>query len=289
MKISFVPRYTIAAASSRLRVFTLIDALNRLGLADARVGLEGNPDLIVLQKADDPAVFTRVFGRAVIYDYDDIWGPEALGRGAAIARLFTSDTLIHAEYSAAIRRPYGVGCELLPDPIDYEPQAPLPASENDGLVWFGNKANFESARGLFESAASLARLGTICEGPVSQSAEHINWSREDFAAVLRRFGTAFLSHRGADQGKSANKMIAAVTLGIPCIVSESPAYEALARACGLDWCVVRTAEELQAAYQRLSDPVERGKYLAAIQPFVWENYRADAIAAVFIQIVRSLL
>jgi hypothetical protein len=83
-------------------------------------------------------------------------------------------------------------------------------------------------------------------------------------------------------------MIAAVTLGVPCIVNESPAYEALARAAGLDWAIVRDAVELREAWTRLQDATERKRYLDAVQPYVWDLYRPEVIARRFVEICEGL-
>lgn len=288
MRISFVPRYTEAAASSRLRVFALAAALSRLGLADTVTQFDTGADVIVLQKSDDPRVFDAAFSHPrVIYDYDDVWSDAALTHAAYVARVFTTDTPGHASLSLPMRGMRGIACEILPDPIDYGGNMRHPA-EPFALAWFGNYPNYESARPLFETAQKYTYLGTIADRQVSPVAHPIAWSYHEFPASLRRFGTAFLSHRGADPGKSANKMVAAVALGVPCIVNESPAYEELARAVGIDWAIVRTPEELHAAYVRLQDPRERKDYLAAIQPYVLEHYHADAVARRFMQIVEGL-
>lgn len=285
LSVNFIPAYDRSAASSRLRVYAIAEALDRLELAETSIGLcerTMQSDIIVLQKVGVSALFSRLTGHpGVIYDYDDPLGNSVFSEVAAVARLFTSDTSAHALLC-------GRRCELLPDPIDYASEAPMPQAEPSGLAWFGNHDNFQGCQPLFESASGYASLGTISRIPVSDSAMHIPWSYDSFPTALRSRGTAFLSHCGLDQGKSANRMVAAVALGVPCIVNESPAYETLARDVGLGWCIVSTPEELKAAYERLQFPEERSAYLKAIQPYVWEHYHVDSVARRFMEIVRSI-
>lgn len=274
-----LPRYSVAAASSRLRVFHLAAAVNRLGLAKCIFADVCNPDVVFMQKLDSPAI-VRGHQRA-LYDFDDIWPIALLEDAASEVRAFTTDTAGHGALAPK-------QWELLPDMIDYEPFAPKNAAPADGrLVWFGNYPNYASVSRLMEAAASFCSPFTISDAQVSDRI-NFTWNYGLFPRSLRFGGTALLSHSGADSGKSANKMIAAVTLGVPCIVNESPAYEALARSVGLDWAIVRNPLELRGAWERLQYPTERSRYLADIQPYVWDTYRPEVIARRFVEICEGL-
>lgn len=285
LKIQMLPRYTAAAASSRLRVYHLAGEMNSLGLADCHLGRDlpagWTPDVVYMQKLGS-AELIRGHARA-LYDFDDIWDPGLLAEAAEHVQAFTVDTPGHG--SLAPKR-----CELVPDMIDYGMQRPWPAaSAANRICWFGNAPNFESARRLMLSAVDYAYVEVISERPPDAPFYWTRWSYESFTLDLRSSGTAFLSHAGADHGKSANKMIAAITMGVPCIVHDSPAYEQLARVAGLNDFIVKTAGELRAAWRRLQDTTERERYLDAIQPIVWSLYRPERIARRFADVCNSLL
>lgn len=276
-----LPRYTAAAASSRLRVFHLAVEVNRLCLAECVIGplqTSAMADVVFMQKLDSQDI-VRSHQRS-LYDFDDVWDLALLNDAAGTVQAFTVDTPRHGALAPK-------HWELLPDMIDYEPIAPWPAADPSGLCWFGNFPNYASVADLMSRAGEFSAPMTISDADVS-GFPNIHWSYRDFPDTLRSAGTALLSHRWADPGKSANKMIAAVTLGVPCIINESPAYEALARAVGLEWAIVRDARELREAWTRLQDSEERRAYLAAIQPHVWDLYRPETIARRFMEIVEGL-
>lgn len=270
LKIQMLPRYTEQAASSRLRVFYLAKAVNDSGLAEAIVGPCDSPDVVYMQKLDRAAM---VPCKRTIYDYDDIWPLDDID-----VSLFTTDTERHKSLAPG-------PCEVIPDMIDYG-RDPQSAANPNGLVWFGNYPNFASVAVLLAAAGPLGPTWTICDKDMG--IPNFTWAYREFPGMLRHCGTAFLSHSGADPGKSANKMVAAVTLGVPVIVHESPAYEELARAVGLDWCIVQSVAELREVWLRLQDRAEREKYLAAIQPYVWERYRPSVIARRFVEVCEGL-
>lgn len=273
-----LPRYGEWAASSRLRVLKLAEAVNNAALARCVVGPIPDPDVVYMQKLASPDIVRG--HRRALYDFDDIWDASLLADAASAVQAFTSDTAGHG--ALAPKR-----WELLPDMIDYDPAAPMVPAPASALCWFGNYPNYESVSRLMKAAGEFCATMTISDKQVSD-APNVRWNYADFPADLRTCGTALLSHAGADRGKSANKMIAAVTLGVPCIVNESPAYEALARAVGLDWAIVRDARELRGVWGRLQDAAERKRYLDAIQPLVWELYRPETIARRFIEIAEAL-
>jgi hypothetical protein len=232
-----------------------------------------------MQKLNAPDI-VRGHDRA-LYDFDDLWDGDLLKEAAISVRAFTVDTPTHGELAPKC-------WELLPDMIDYEPTAPMePRAPNGSLCWFGNYPNFASVARLMDAASEFCATFTIADKQVC-GRPNLDWDYELFPKCLRCADVALLSHAGADPGKSANKMIAAVTLGVPCIVNESPAYEALARAVGLDWAIVRNPAELREAWNRLQDERERKQYLDAIQPYVWGLYRPEVIARRFVEICEGL-
>lgn len=275
-----LPRYTPAAASSRLRVFHLAAEINRLGLAECHIGPTSfASDVVYMQKLNAPDI-VRGHDRA-LYDFDDLWDGDLLKEAAISVRAFTVDTPGHGEMAPK-------KWELIPDMIDYEPKEPMaPRSPNGSLCWFGNYPNYASVARLMSAASEFCTTFTIADKQVS-GRPNLTWAYETFPLSLRCADTVLLSHAGADPGKSANKMIAAVTLGVPCIVNESLASEALARLAGLDWAIVRNPVELQAAWKRLQDEGERKRYLDAIQPIVWDLYRPEVIARRFMEVCEGL-
>ena len=318
MKISFIPRYDRNAASSRIRVYALAEEIARQGLAEVTVhaaypSIDALPigDLAVIQKCPLPQ--WRAGEVPVVYDYDDDL-PELIGAAANISKAFTVDTrarldavfpininlkgpLTGAENRAALAwiDKYKRG-HVLPDCIDYSPAEPLPASpQMIGPCWFGNYGNYNCQwmADAVKQISPTAPIGIISdrEWPIAGStAIWQRWSYESFPAALRSFGVAMLSHKGQDQAKSNNKLIAAITLGVPCIVGQgSPSYEELLEECGLSRFVVRTAADVRDSLRELSAVEGRQAYLDKIQDLVWHRYHVSAIAKQAMEIYKGVL
>ena len=285
MKFNFCPRYGFSAASSRLRCYFLADGLRKLG-HEVSIFSSSDRDRIMPKKGD--CYFFQktdnITRWPAIYDFDDAWPSELLNRAWLSSLSLTTDTPEHALLAPS----YGI-CHLLSDPIDYGLSAPLPPAPPAGrLAWFGNHPCFETSRQIFE-ALSMPRF-TISDRQVSKQAFTGIWNYEQFPDTLRECGTAFLSHAGGDLGKSENKAVAAIALGVPVIVGAgSPAYERLMRACGLPEYIVHSPEEALRMWALLEHPAERAEYLAKAQPYVWEHYNAEAVAKRFMEIVEAVL
>ncbi len=293
MKISFIPRYSRSAASSRLRVFVIAEAINQYGIAEAYLDFQPDADILVIQKSVDPTVFARAesFRGRVVYDVDDVIDSSVFARACEVAHLITVDTagrgLDLAERLTANGRARRVS--VIPDALDYEGSGPRPVvvpRDASSAVWFGNYPNFDSARWMMQTLQSRnIPVGAISDISPQRAAEWgmhqmelVAWSLDAFPSELRKWGMAVLSHRGADPFKSVNKMAAAYHLGVPSIVSGSEAYKDLAKECGVGWTYVSDIAGLLAAWDVLRDVGARADTVAAVQPVIWEKYRAEVVA-----------
>jgi hypothetical protein len=284
VKIAWLPRYGRDAASSRIRVYAVHEAMVKW--CSSGIGFDESADVLMVQKAVDPGIFilAEAFHGRVVYDFDDLMDPSVMRRAHEVADLFTTDT-------EGRRRDTWKRCEVIPDCIDYDPSAPWPASRGEGAAWFGNYPNFESARWMVET---LIRLGVqvrlisdLAPEHVQLPVEIVRWTYGDFVQELRKANVAILSHASSDPDKSNNKMTAAITFGVPCIIHDSRAYSELAHACGLDWVDVSGPAQLIEAFWRLQDPVERQKYLVAAQSLIWDQYCARSIARRLLKVLEE--
>jgi len=302
LKISFIPRYGRGAASSRLRVYAIGDAMNRHAIATAIEGYDDQADVLVVQKAVMPEVFSIAakFRGRVIYDVDDVIDQGVFMCACAIADTITVDTHGRAaDLENRLPRNYKAKrVAVIPDALDYEGDGPYPVAtpdDRESVVWFGNYPNFESAKWMISSIASAEiTVGAISDISRERAAAWglpcmslIAWNPETFATEFRKWGVCALSHRGADPFKSVNKMAAAYHLGVPCIVSGSDAYRQLAKESGLEWTYVTDIAALFSAWERLQDPIERKAAVERVQPIVWERYRAEAVARKALEVYAS--
>ncbi len=313
VNLQFVPKYGREAASSRIRVFMLAEEISRQQLADVSVVEPGGnplglirPDVIVVQKRDMTGLSQTNSLTTLVFDYDDDL-PQLLPPAARICKGITVDTTarlakafpIDIRLEGSLNSPenqrlldwvksYPRGF-VLPDCIDYAPEKPLPAVDHPAvLCWFGNHGNY-NCQGIADAWGKgyVVISDRPQEGRGSIGFEQ--WLYDSFPTVLRNCGIAMLSHFGQDQAKSNNKLIAAVTFGVPVIVGAgSPSYEELLRECDLGQFICRVPQDVRDCMRELATQAGRQAYLDKIQPLVWERYHVSAIARQAMKIYREV-
>lgn len=303
MKISFLAAGDRNTASSRIRVFTLIEALQAQGVA-AVAEFDATADVFVFQKKVTPELLelaTRLAaaGKPVVYDIDDLppaqdyWAPPPLLHAMlATAGLVTTDTQGHIDL---LRRDFTIPApiELVPDTIDYFPQhweAPqAPASGPLRVLWFGSVSNIAMFARYAHALHAIPNVQVVVAvNPTSIPAlaqeypfvEFHPWSLDGFPHVLRACHLTLLMHDGSevDRTKSNNKMICSINMGVPAIVSDTPEYAATAQLCGAPGTVFRDKDDIARCVALLATPEQRAAYLAEAQPAVWDTFAPPAMA-----------
>ena len=294
MTVCFLPAGTVKVASSRIRVYAVLSALERLGV-ETCVGYRAGTDVLVVQKRVDAEIvaMARAFrkqGGRVFYDCDDLgraleyWAPEGLRRELIpLAEAITTNT---PEYAETLARLYGKRVAVIPDVVDYGLTAPVaeaPAASGDELrvLWFGNGANLrllEPYVEIFQTGAGCSL--TVCSGRELPGVGFVRWTLEGFPAVLRSFDLTFLPHgdKKADRAKSNNRMITSIAWGVPAVVSRTPAYERTARAAGVEGACFGGPEEARGCLERWRSRGAREGYLRAAQAAIWREHSPEAVA-----------
>ncbi len=301
MRFAFLPADDENTASSRMRVYTVQRALDRMGVP-AVVGYSRRADVLFVQKKVTRqtlrlARFAKARGAVVLYDVDDLgeslwyWAPEELF--AAMLELADAVTTATPEQGEHVRRMGARTIEVLPCPADYYPEGSvrLPLQEEHPLriLWFGDNSNID----LFKRYAST--LGRIPDAkivvivnkkaserlPASYPEFHfLPWSLSTLVPNLQSCHLACLMHDGGedDRAKSNNRMVASITWGVPCVVTRTPDYERAACAAGVPYCLFDGPDDLPEAIERLRSAKERARYLDAAQPVLWREYAPEAVA-----------
>lgn len=301
MKVCFLPAGSDHVASSRIRVYSVQQALPSFGV-QSRIGYWSEADVMVVQKrvTDDILAQVRSFKERsgiVIYDCDDLgkalayWAaPAHFRRMVEYADIVTTNTdafrnVFYSQHTA--RR-----VEFIPDVVDYYSEGPvrnsLPDENPIRVLWFGNRSNLHLLRKYVEAFHRIpgCRLIICCdETPelelfVHRNIEYVPWSLSSFIDLLRSCHLTFLPHDGAmaDRAKSNNRMITSITWGVPAIVSRTPEYARLANLVGQSQCVIDHPDELEAAVAGLRSRSARDDYLDAAQPVVWKHHSPAAVA-----------
>jgi hypothetical protein len=310
LRCEFITYGSKEVASSRLRAYSLADALEARGVSvtiNAR-----NPvgtDVLYVQKNCSLKTLSRIReaqiqGTIIIFDVDDFHTEESAGpllrKIISVADMVTTDTDGHRRWLEESYKPAQVG--IVPDTLDYAPDGPkrgnAPVSGDFRVLWFGSLSNIRTFEATLATIVTLngVRMVVITDphdiamySRRYPTVEFLPWNRRDFVEQLQGCHASCFSHDGgkSDLMKSNNKMIASIIWGVPAIVSNTPEYARTARELGVEWSVFKTPAELNDIISHLRRPEVRLDYLRRTQQLVWQSYSSAAIAARFLECVNE--
>jgi len=273
--LALFPAGTKNTASSRLRMFSLIDCLGRESVTPLPLhcGLE-MPDIEVawFQKKLSKthlgiARQLKRKGVAIVYDCDEsgnaltYWAqPELVFQMFHLADWIVADTPERLKW---IKQSFTTArLRVLENPIDYAAPdfkgCPVVIRNHSNplrVMWFGNSGNLASLRDFVAPFRESDRYTlVICGASQEEAASYLHgcqvelhpWSKDGFPELLRSCDVTLLSHFGskADSMKSGHKMITSVCYGVPAIVSRTPDYSRIAAYAGVEEFVFSDACEL---------------------------------------------
>ncbi|NUB46518.1 glycosyltransferase [Fertoebacter nigrum] len=309
-RVHFVPFWEPAAdfASSRLRCAQPVKLLAGSAQMHAALGFAPEAEVVIVSQLASDATYDALMANpqiTVIYDvcdryYDDdrqVGGVHAKTRFFQLAEratvIIASTVALKREITAlGLARP--VVC--IQDGIDYLGQRDASPSPADGpVVWYGNagRNNFESARWMIDHVMQNTERGmrlitrkrhfnhvAKTENKPEYAAYGdvaVDWAYDSFVADLRACSICLLSHSPEENTKSPNRLITAIANGVPVIVTSAPSCEALLRAGGMDYAIVRDKAGLDRAMTALSAPAERQRYLQKMQGVIERRFGDVAI------------
>lgn len=306
--VCFVPFWEPAeqSASSRLRGLAVAAALNASGLAEASVGYDPNADVVVvIQMATDPLMETLGrSGQFVVYDVCDRYFENSKtfrhrdGEVETLPRyhelLERADLVIvptpELKIEVSLRSPEKPVVHL-PEVVDYDPgPARIAAPDAREVLWFGNpgRGNFESAKWLLDALRDrygyrvrIVSKRSFFRAYPDYADSVVEWSVEAMRAAFAECSLCVVTHSPEEQTKSPNRMVAAVTHGLPTLVHSSQSCEDILRRAGADVAIVDEPDALDAALAALEDPDRRAAIMAPLQAMLAEMHGPDAIARAY--------
>jgi hypothetical protein len=308
LKFSLFPAGGIEVASSRIRVYEFQSALSRLGI-ETTFGYSLKSNVLFFQKKISrenlwQARLAKAMGKMVIYDVDDLgealwyWIPrQYFHKILRIADIVTTCSKCQMNYLKSkynIKHGY-----IIPNAIDYFPVRTIRMKEkmNDNLkiIWFGNSCNFPLMEKYLDTLSKIPSVNIFAvvgsEHLEGFQAKYPNvkfepWSVCDFVSVLQSCDLACLMHDGKleDVAKGNNRMITAISWGVPAVISRTPEYEKTAREAGIEFAIFSNESELIEVIERLRTVEARKKYLDTAQPIIWDRFCPDVIAQKYIDL-----
>lgn len=319
IKIYFIPAGNQNTASSRLRVFSLSQSLQKLGfktlihqssprqlLAEIEKNIE-QKNVVVIQKKVTKEILefvdcAKAKDATIIYDLDDfgvaLWyfsQPYYCYQMLRKADLITTDTPERGQWLG--RSLVGLNLRVLPNSVDYDPSGPIAMDLQERsplrLLWFGSSANLHMLIKYAKILDTIPDLKIVICGASTKLIQHlcprlnleiIPWNLEQFPKILQGCDLSFLMHDGSryDRQKSNHKMITSITLGVPALVSKTPDYERAAHLGNIQDAIFSNPQELKIAIEKYRSARARKNYLEKTQGIIWQTYSPTQTALTFI-------
>ncbi len=310
-KFNFIPAGNVDTASSRLRVYALVDALRELG-CDARINSNESSKCLIIQKRVTLDLLERVrsaklAGSFIVYDIDDssdalwFWAqPKLLFPLLVLADLVTTDTPERARW-VSHSAPW-VNCQVIHNPVDYGIPS-LKSLRTDGddkltICWFGSNPNFQTFAPLLRHLIRLHNTKILICGANPEDGkkfgkfsniEIVDWEHTGMEALLQKSDLVCLSHFGRkeDIRKSNHKMITSICFGVPAIVSNTPEYARAAHEIGAPDSIFHDEKTLLECVEKFRSKKRREEYLQKAQPIIWKKYSPSACAKHFLDVIQQ--
>lgn len=281
MKVLAVPVSDKDSASCRIRYHIFLKSLpDECKVERYRAGAKG--DVLYIQKLITPeakkiAKHAHSIGLPIVYDRDDFrrrWDEEGyneiLDRCAAV----TTDTGIRADLiSSHTKTPVFV----VPDCLDYDvqPENRIDIRESIGsVVTYGRWKGVEAAAPYF--AKSPVPAFYFCDRRIDALKKYRlkEWKREKFIKRLRKYDVAILAHKDVwtAQYKSNNRLLVAMSIGMPVLAVHSPAFDETLAAVGHPELIVKSPREVKEKLRYLESPDTRRKISDDLFKYAWDNY-----------------
>ncbi len=296
-----------SVASARLRLYSLLEALPpgyscEIVSAEHAERAVAECDVLYVQKAAWPAVVgacrrARALGKRVVYDIDDDFGVWPGMDEAAVCALATAVTVDSVRRAAWLRGLVGTPVHVVPCMIDLarDParRAPRVREQAASACAFGNHGSIEHAAPWLGALAARS-VDTYAIGPAS-AAESVPGSRfvefrlERFVADLLEADVAVLRHPADAFGdrKDNNRLIMAMSLGLPALCSATDAFAQTLNDAGLSQLACDGLDDVAGAFELLRPRERRAEIAARSYAYAWENYRPERVAASFARVLEG--
>lgn len=270
-------------ASSRIRCYRFLKYLSEdFSFKEFRYIPEG--DLFFVQKIATPQMinFAKVFKSRrvpVVYDIDDdfgVWPNMDEKTMLNIASAITTDTQERKEYLEKFTK---TPIHIIPDALDYVSGDESSMQINDEITSINT---FGSDGGVDISTSFMLAIPENFSGSyISQNANYklnrfrkIDWKLDTFLNELRKSDVSILVHPSDIKGsmKSNNRLLVCMSIGMPCIVSNTPAYRQTMEQVGCEFLVANEPSDVPEILNRISSAKARREISEKFHKYAWENF-----------------
>ncbi|MCD7880028.1 MAG: DUF616 domain-containing protein [Candidatus Gastranaerophilales bacterium] len=284
-RITFITSTDEQIGSTRLRVYKIANELKRRGFDVSINENAKKADVIIFQKSDlnflkkkfyKYLLTTRAF---IVYDFDDLY----LGDYRDFVK-FSDCSIAGSQYLKDYFLKYNKNIFVLDDIIDVvDIDIPLKKSfnlNNPKLVWYGNTTNlFIFEKQNIENVTKITRGGDI------------EWALDTIDENLQKFDLVLIPQDKTEAGLSKGncRMLKALYLGIPALVSDLPAYLELAELVNYPKeFIVKDGENWNERIEKIkSGEIKFDFDFEKCRKTILENYSQEAVTNHWLDIISN--
>lgn len=268
-------------ASSRIRCYRFLQYMGKEHLISIikpkttrRVDLYYVQKNAYIQTVKEAAEY-RMNSIPVVYDIDDDFGvwPDMYEKSMLeIAHAITTDTIERKIY---LENYTNKPVYVIPDAVDYVSQNESPVILRNKIEVVGTFGVTDIFKPYLESIYGRYKIYYISTPIPSLSAfARLDWKLDTFINTLKEFDVCVLIHPNDNKGnmKSNNRLLVCMAIGLPCIVSNTPAYVNTMKEIGLDMLIAKQPSDVPIILDRLQDPTVRLEISDKFIQYAWNNY-----------------
>jgi hypothetical protein len=110
--------------------------------------------------------------------------------------------------------------------------------------------------------------------PKLDKSKFVEWSRDNFIGKLMKNDLCILVHEDTVEKafKANTRLITAMSIGMPAIVSDTPTHITAMKACGAEDLIISSPSDVMGAIKRLESKDRRWELQARFRDYAWSNY-----------------
>lgn len=296
MKILGIPVKDMSMSSTRIRYYTFLKGMDAKRYED---GDEG--DILYIQKRSDDATYdialkAKANGTKIVYDRDDLneGNPEEQSRMLEVADWITTDTVANSEW---IMRLCDKPVTVVQDCLDYDvqPSDRMTIREKVSRVTtYGRHMNIRAMKPYYKKLG--LKTSYICDRVVGElsNSKFIKWKLGNFLLRLAAHDVSIVAHCLTHRGyripyKGELRVVTAMSIGMPILVSPTPSYVAAVTAAGHGELAIEDPTQTRKKLEMVADVGVRRAISDAFFKYAWENYRPEKSVQILSKVFGSVI
>jgi len=297
IKIIAIPKKSKASPSVRMRYYNFLENLsNEFQWETYTDNLDG--DVLYVEKnaslkTVNIAKEALKRGMLLFYDVDDPIKVRKNNNMVKMIKLADVVTVDTKPRKLSAER-FSNNVVIIPDGMDYQnkPKKRLVIRDKiKKVVTFGYPQKIIDAAPYVNKANVERRYIGARKCNKYKNATFIKWKYKNFLDELLINDVVILVHGKTkiDKARSNNRLIAAMSIGMPTIVADSYAYKNIVKEAGHSYLVARTEKDVPRILNKIASSKVRQKISDDFFKYSWENYSSQKSSLMFAKLIKKEL